>query len=114
MERETKDTLFVKEQQDILCKLFEITGLKANDKNSYINKPDIESKTHELVKLYDDIRKFHKSDVWMSIKRADDKSLPIIRNILKFHGYALTYKTVTIKVDNKPTRVKRYFAVGGF
>jgi len=96
--RQTIDEKFKEEQQEILSSIFEITGLLPNNKDSYINRPELELKKEPIEALLPKIKKYHTSHVWISIKDdSPNKFMSIIRNVLKHHNYFLVYRAVAIK-----------------
>jgi hypothetical protein len=103
--RKTINEKFIGEQAATLKKILDILNIEPNNKDSYLYKEQIDKKTIEMNIIYEDIQKYYCSTVWTTIKNAKDKNFAIIRNVLKYHGFVLISRTISIKTGK---RVQQY------
>lgn len=99
-------------QLNILKQLLDILELRVNDSKSFIDKPDVYAKKEQILDLYSSIEIFYPVVIYTAIKKSKDKTLALIRNILKFHNHTLIYKQTAVKdVNEKIIKVYRYHVI---
>ena len=111
--RQTIDEKFKEEQLEILAALIKIIGIVPNQKDSYIDRPELEAKKEEIEALFPKIKKYHTSHVWISIKdESPNRFMSIIRNVLKHHNYSLCFKSAALK-DNDVIIYRTRYTIKG-
>jgi hypothetical protein len=107
----TKDNVYAKEQEDILNNIMTILDLKPNDARSIIDKDALELKFEEIDKLYDKIKLYYSSALYSKIEMTKNKSMSIIRTILRHHGYKFDFKVGSKTINSQKKTIQRYFIV---
>jgi hypothetical protein len=107
----TKDNVYIKEQQDVLDDILRILDLKPNDARSVIDKDVLETKFDEIDKLFDRIKLYYSSALYSKIEMTKNKSMSIIRTILRHHGYKFDFKVGSKTTNSIKKTIQRYFIV---
>jgi hypothetical protein len=103
----TKNNVYYDKQLELFNKILNILEMQPND-GIYYDKFHLEQKKNDIEKLFDDVKKYYPSAVWKNITVAEDKSMPIIRCILKKHNHKLLYKKTTNRIDGKTVSLLKY------
>jgi len=107
----SKDNVYIKEQEQILQDLIKIIGLIPNDARSIIAKDELELKFEEIDKLFDRIKLYYSSALYSKIEVTKNKSMSIIRTILRHHGYKFDFKIGSKTINSQKKTMQRYFIV---
>ena len=107
----TKDNVYVKEQEEVFNDILTILGLKPNDARSVIDKDILELKFEEIDKLFDRIKLYYSSAMYSKIEITKNKSMSIIRTILRHHGYKFDFKIGSKTTNSIKKTIQRYFIV---
>ena len=107
----TKDNVYVKEQEEVLNDILAILGLIPNDARSVIDKDNLELKFEEIDKIFDRIKLYYSSALYSKIEVTKNKSMSIIRTILKHHGYKFDFKIGSKTTNSIKKTMQRYFIV---
>jgi hypothetical protein len=107
----TKDNVYAKEQEEILNNIMTILDLEPNDARSTIDKDELELKFGEIDKLYDKIKLYHSSALYSKIDMTKNRSMSIIRTILRHHRYKFDFKVGSKTINSQKKTMQRYFKI---
>lgn len=106
-----KSKKFKKERKEILEKIYNIIGL---DKEDYFYSHIINSSEeiqNEILNLSEDIMKYYATSTWSAFKRievVENKTLSLIKSILKENNIIISSKQDRIQIGNKMINTTLY------
>lgn len=106
-----KSKKFKKERKEILEKIYNIIGL---DKEDYFYSHIINSSEeiqNEILNLSEEIMKYYATSTWSAFKRievVENKTLSLIKSILKENNIIISSKQERIQIGNKMINTTLY------
>ena len=107
--KRTKDEIYKKEQTIILDKIFKI--LNINENNLYFDQLTVDAKSEEILSLSNDIKVYYHSKVWTRPTTETPNAIFLVKNILSFHGFIITFKRISLTENGNNIKTIKYFMI---
>lgn len=106
-----KKEAFIEKRKEIFDEIVKILGLEPNNPESTIKKEVLDTKYEDINKLLNDIFIYYPSSVTNVINKTNNKTMSIIRLILKHFNYKLKYKAVACYKSDKTRTTTQLYSI---